>query len=370
MNVKILVAYHKFDEIIKDSVYTPIYLGKKLKDIVTKDGRISNNEFKKLNKLMLGDDTGDNISIKNRNYNEMTAVYWAWKNYEELGNPEYIGLVHYRRQFILKDTKIENEEWLKNSNVYQFEFLDNECRELINSKYLEKILQKYDGVTSCLYDLRNLNNTYASCRDRFIEMVHLSGDIYDIAMKYIYDNLLDYREDLIKFQSEPKNYLCNMFIFKKEDFFEYSEFVFSVLNEILAHKELYIDGDNIQMRAPGFICEWLTTIYIYHAQRKHHRIFRESKLTFIKDTIPNQEIRKRKRNETKYALFYLICLSLCICTFGKIKLRGRRARYKENIRQCFFSANRKRHSSVSRFVYRGLNFISRIGSKIERIFTV
>ena len=36
---------------------------------------------------------------KNRNINELTALYWAWKNYDKLGNPDYIGLMHYRRQF-------------------------------------------------------------------------------------------------------------------------------------------------------------------------------------------------------------------------------------------------------------------------------
>lgn len=52
---------------------------------------------------MIGDDTGENISNKNDYYNEMTAVYWAWKNYEELGNPDYIGLMHYRRHFIFDE---------------------------------------------------------------------------------------------------------------------------------------------------------------------------------------------------------------------------------------------------------------------------
>ena len=42
------------------------------------------------------DDDGENISVKNPNYNELTAVYWAWKN---LKNVDAIGLVHYLSLF-------------------------------------------------------------------------------------------------------------------------------------------------------------------------------------------------------------------------------------------------------------------------------
>ena len=46
------------------------------------------------------DDTGDNISRKNVNYSELTALYWIWKNrlMDDAGyHDEYYGLVHYRR---------------------------------------------------------------------------------------------------------------------------------------------------------------------------------------------------------------------------------------------------------------------------------
>ncbi|MBO8424371.1 MAG: DUF4422 domain-containing protein, partial [Firmicutes bacterium] len=39
---------------------------------------------------ILSDDTGDNISALNSVYNEMTAVYWLWKHYDEIGSPERI----------------------------------------------------------------------------------------------------------------------------------------------------------------------------------------------------------------------------------------------------------------------------------------
>ena len=46
---------------------------------------------------MIGDNTGDNISVKNNRFCELIAQYFAWKNYDKLDNPDYIGFWYYRR---------------------------------------------------------------------------------------------------------------------------------------------------------------------------------------------------------------------------------------------------------------------------------
>ncbi len=43
------------------------------------------------------DDTGTNISERNRMYCEMTAVYWVWKN----TNHSWVGIEHYRRHLLV-----------------------------------------------------------------------------------------------------------------------------------------------------------------------------------------------------------------------------------------------------------------------------
>ena len=103
MNVKFLVAYHKPDILFDNEMLIPIHVGRAiLKDRAkTDETALKNLQF--LEKHMIGDDTGDNISIKNSSYNELTALYWAWKNYDKIGNPTHIGLMHYRRHFIFKD---------------------------------------------------------------------------------------------------------------------------------------------------------------------------------------------------------------------------------------------------------------------------
>ncbi len=58
------------------------------------------------------DNTGDNISDKNRNYCELTATYYAWKH----SNAAYKGICHYRRILDISDMQIQallekKQEW-------------------------------------------------------------------------------------------------------------------------------------------------------------------------------------------------------------------------------------------------------------------
>ena len=83
MNIKILVVTHKKYWMPKIEMYLPIQVG-----------LINKNDLG-----YLKDNTGDNISYKNPNYCELTAMYWAWKNIDV----DYIGICHYRRYFTNKN---------------------------------------------------------------------------------------------------------------------------------------------------------------------------------------------------------------------------------------------------------------------------
>ena len=183
MKIKILIAYHKLDWILKDEIYTPIHVGRAIFHQKSKDGIIKKEDEDKILSLMIGDDTGENISKENRFFNEMTALYWAWKNYEKLGNPDYIGLEHYRRHFIFNyKLKIPDRTWLPNCKVYCFNCVDSDYKKYIDTRYLYEILNNYDSVASYQYDTREQNKRkiYNNLRDRYIELTGINGDLYDV----------------------------------------------------------------------------------------------------------------------------------------------------------------------------------------------
>ena len=79
MDIKIFVCCHQPAEVPQHPLLVPLQVGAALAD----------THFSGF----LHDDTGDNISCKNRSYCELTGQYWVWKNVEA----DYYGFFHYRR---------------------------------------------------------------------------------------------------------------------------------------------------------------------------------------------------------------------------------------------------------------------------------
>ena len=88
-NIRIYVISHSEEDIKKikeDEIYIPLFVGRNGKDNL---GFLSDDSFK------------GNISSKNKDYCELTGLYWMWKE----SDADIIGLCHYRRYFKGKDGK-------------------------------------------------------------------------------------------------------------------------------------------------------------------------------------------------------------------------------------------------------------------------
>ena len=64
--------------------------GRAVEKNLSKEGKLSAADLKWLHENCIGDDNFEgNISSANRRVGFLTGTYWAWKNYEKLGNPQY-----------------------------------------------------------------------------------------------------------------------------------------------------------------------------------------------------------------------------------------------------------------------------------------
>ena len=79
------------------------------------------------------DNSGQNISKKNKNYAECTYHYWFWKNLLDKHDGEWIGFCHYRKFWGLEQYKFEDINFNR-----------------LESLVLKKISEKYDKYETIL----------------------------------------------------------------------------------------------------------------------------------------------------------------------------------------------------------------------------
>ena len=210
--LKILVATHKPCMLPNESIYFPIHCGRAVTQLNSdlQDWMIEHTQ---------GDDTGDNISELNPYFCELTAIYWAWKNYERLGSPQKIGLCHYRRYF-----------------------MDFDANSAITAPVhiLSKSVAEQFDVNHNPYELQK-------------------------AINLIEDS--EFKNSTMEYLNQKKGYFFNMFILQKEYFFEYCNMLFPLLFR-LSENSNWNRLDSYQKRMPGFIAERLTGAYLYHLKMK------------------------------------------------------------------------------------------------------
>ena len=91
MIIQIIVATHKKYSMPSNSLYLPLHVGAALHAPLP----------------YTGDNTGQNISDRNKTFCELTGLYWAWKNLDA----DAIGLCHYRRYLAGKHSGPVRNKW-------------------------------------------------------------------------------------------------------------------------------------------------------------------------------------------------------------------------------------------------------------------
>lgn len=307
-DIKIFVTYKDKHKIIKSDIITPIQTGRAIAD----------EKFEG----MIGDDTGDNISAKNDLYAELTAQYWVWKHYEEVGDPEYVGFMHYRRHFVFNDEYHPKREadklHLFGYSTYLFDSVDD--------SYLQDIGLEDGKINSLLnggYDLicvKKSNARYLGCRNGKEDFTRncfgSNSEDYDKCMDIVAKKFPEYKDSIIELNKGPYRYFYNMFIMSKNVFNDYSEFMFTILAELEKNIDTTYYSEKAK-RVCGYMGEFLLSLYIFNAYRKGKLKIKELYSSFIKDTseceilkpvFKDNSVAIAMSSSNEYAPYLSVCL--------------------------------------------------------------
>ena len=276
-NIKILIVAHKPFKKPEGEYYLPIHAGRKIALERSKDGKIDKQDFAWMLDNTVGDDSGENISDKNRYYCECSALYWAWKNFDKINNPEYIGLMHYRRHFIFNDEYYQNnvnDNWHKafcyiNEHFINESYLNNIG---LNDENINQACQNYDIVVTkdSQFDLVNGYNIYNNYENT---IPGAKIEDLDLMLKILYEDYPQYKKVTEENIYGYKKSLYQMFIMRKDLCFEYCEFLFGVLAKV----EAQLDMDTYTVngkRTLGYLAEILLAIFVWQKQAENAKILK------------------------------------------------------------------------------------------------
>ncbi len=219
---KIIVATHKKYRMPEDSIYIPLHVGA--------EGKTDENG----NPLDLGyqkDNVGDNISIKNPNYCELTGLYWLWKNVQA----DNIGLVHYRRYFVSGSS---GDKW----------------KRIANQECLLEQLRRADVILPPKrhYYIESTYNQYIHA--------HHAEDL-DLTRNIICEKYPDYIATFDKCMRRTSGHRFNMFVMRHDVADSYCQWLFDILFEL--EKRLNISGySKNDARVFGFVAERILDVWI------------------------------------------------------------------------------------------------------------
>ena len=233
MDIKVIVAAHKPYRMPQDSMYLPLHVGRALAD---------------QDLGWQGDNTGDNISLKNPYYCELTGFYWAWKNLKA----DAIGLVHYRRFLRGGKTNLTccpNRKW---DNILTYTGAEN-----ILSRYPILLPKKRH------YYIETIESQYAHAHNK----EHLRN-VHEIIKEYH----SEYLRSFDKHMNERSGHMFNMFIMRYDYFCLYCSWLFDILFKLYK-----VVKDN--NRILGFVGERLLDVWII----KNNLLYVENKIIHIEN---------------------------------------------------------------------------------------
>ncbi len=251
---------------IKNEIFTPIHLGRDLATQASKDGEMSQEDFNWMCENMIGDNTGENISYLNRYFCELTGIYWAWKNYDKLGNPDYIGFAHYRRLLF------NDKEYSMNKNM-QFPFSDL-CHVEDYISFDNSALERLQVLAP--YSENVKDRGYKNLKDQFANSPEHNIEDLELAIVYIENNYPKMKNLIRQYFNGTSGYFYNMFVLTKKNFMDYCDFIFEIGMQLYKFTK--------KDRSIAYVLERITGFYLYYLKYKNEVVFKEFPVAYIQNT--------------------------------------------------------------------------------------
>jgi len=254
-DIKLFVCCHHPVSVPKHPLLVPVQVGAALADA----------QFPGF----LHDDTGDNISEKNRSYCELTAQYWAWKNVEA----DYYGFFHYRR-YLYPDAKAKRPYRIE-------EKASLSLLEKLGYAGFEDLIGQYDLIAPIG------ENMYSSVRKHYEKAAFHHKKDLDLAVNILRGQSPEYTRAVGLHLSGTVCYFGNIFIMRRQVFHDYCAWLFPILEEF--DRRADTSGYSPQeQRADGYLAERLFGIY-YTYRSGQMRTLGLPRVHFIPD------VRERKK---------------------------------------------------------------------------
>lgn len=220
MNIQILVATHKEYRMPSDPLYLPLHVGAALHAPLPYSG----------------DNIGENISVKNTGFCELTGLYWGWKNLP--ASVDAVGLCHYRRYFAGKASPLSRDKWFR----------------LLTADEAGRLLQEAPVL------LPRKRNYYIETGYSQYAHAHHEEDL--IATRAILqEHCPEYVKAFDATLSRTRGHRFNMFLMRRDLFDRYCAWLFDVLFALERRLDTssYSDYDK---RVFGFVGERLLDVWM------------------------------------------------------------------------------------------------------------
>ena len=220
MKVQIYVAAHKPYVMPQDPAYRPIFVGAAINGATPQNYQ--------------PDNVGDNISASNPNFNELTAMYWIWKNCQA----DIKGLNQYRR--------------------YLAEAPKRKLAGILSMTEIETLLQQYDVIVP--------KKRHYYIESNYSHYVHAHHpEPLTMMREVIKMQQPAYLDDFDQLMNQTSAHMFNMMIMPRDKFDAYAAWVFEILFAVRDRIDI-ASYDVQEARVFGYLSELLLDVWLNHNQ--------------------------------------------------------------------------------------------------------